>query len=169
MREERPLDSRAASAYAGGRGRVAERGGCSGENIMVRQQVVMGAAVLLGLLVLVVAGRADEAGDKKARLTPEECERLVKQLVNPGKPPFAEPYVHKLPKGLSESILYEKQKRIAAAYDKLSANIEDALPIIAKHVNDERFSYVHELFYTGNGGSGVIIWSMFGIMRRSAT
>src|SRR5262249_47302844 len=40
-------------------------GSCSGENIMVRQQGVMRAGMLLGLLVLAAAGRADEAAAVK--------------------------------------------------------------------------------------------------------
>src|SRR5262249_35821928 len=48
-----------------------------------------------------------------------------------------------LPKGVKASTLREKQEQVKLAYDKLSANIEDALPILAKHVNDKRFSYVY--------------------------
>src|SRR5262249_4535489 len=36
-------------------------GGCSREDIMARQRGAAGAGVLLGLLILTVAGRADEA------------------------------------------------------------------------------------------------------------
>ncbi|MBI1916719.1 MAG: hypothetical protein HYS12_18595 [Planctomycetes bacterium] len=114
-------------------------------------------AVVLAVCVLAVGGvslRAGEtpkrgapigrkASDKKARLTPEECERLVAQLVNPDKPPFTGKGVPILPEGVSKSSLYERQKNVGPAYDKLSANIEVALPILAKHVNDERFSYVY--------------------------
>jgi len=103
----------------------------------------MRAGMLLGLLVLAVTVRVDEAGDKKARLTPEECERLVEQLVNPGKPPFTGKGRPILPEGVSENTLSERQKNVGPAYNKLSANIEVALPILAKHVNDERFSYVY--------------------------
>jgi hypothetical protein len=85
-------------------------------------------------------GTDRKASDKKARLTPEECERLVEQLVNPGKPPFTEDYVLEPPKNLDEKAL----EKIRAAYGKLSANIEVALPILVKHVNDARFSYVYE-------------------------
>jgi len=99
--------------------------------------------MLLGLLVLVVPGRGDEAADKQARLTPDECERLVEQFVNPGKPPFTGKGKPILPEGVSKSTIYERQKNVGPAYDKLSTNIEVALPILAKHVNDERFSYVY--------------------------
>src|SRR5262245_9540230 len=111
---------------------------------MVRQQGVMRAGMRLGLLVLAVTVRVDEAGDKKARLTPEECERLVEQLVSPDKPRFTENHVP-----LTEKALLEKQKTIKAAYDKLSANIEVALPILVTHVHDQRFSYVYEDVYRG--------------------
>src|SRR5215475_13276451 len=53
--------TREAEAESLDRGRVA-----LGENIMARQQWAVGAGVLLGLLVLVVAGRADEAAAVKA-------------------------------------------------------------------------------------------------------
>jgi len=55
-----------------------------------------------------------------------------------------------LPTEVSESSLIEKQQKIAAAYDELSANIAVALPVLVEHVNDKQFSYVYE-----NGVSGV--------------
>jgi hypothetical protein len=82
---------------------------------------------------------------KEKRITAAECERLVKQLISPYKPPFTKTYVHELPKGLEEDVLYERQKKIEAAYNKLSKNIEVALPILAKHLDDDRFSYVYEV------------------------
>jgi len=88
-------------------------------------------------------GSDRKAGDKKARLTPEECERLVEQLVNPDKPPFTGNKLLQLPKGVDARTLMEKQEKVKLAYDKLSENIEDALPILAKHIDDERFSYVY--------------------------
>jgi len=88
-------------------------------------------------------GTDRKASDKKTRLTPEECERLVEQLVNPGKPPFTGKGMPVLPKGVSVDTIEEKQKKVKPAYDKLSANIEVALPVLAKHANDERFSYVY--------------------------
>lgn len=84
-----------------------------------------------------------KASAKKARLTPEECERLVEKLVNPDKPPFTKNYVLDLPKGIDANTLNFRQEKVKLAYDKLSANIEDALPILAKHINDKRFSYVY--------------------------
>jgi hypothetical protein len=88
-------------------------------------------------------GTDRKATDKKARITPEECERLVEQLVNPDKPPVLGNKDLELPKGVTARALEEKQKNVKPAYDKLSANIEDALPILAKHLNDTRFSYVY--------------------------
>jgi len=85
-----------------------------------------------------------DPGSTKKRLTAARCERLVEQLVSPDKPPFTKSYVFQLPKGVSELALIETQAKIKAAYDELSDNIEVALPALAKHVEDERFSYVYQ-------------------------
>jgi hypothetical protein len=86
-------------------------------------------------------GTDRKATGKKARLTPEECERLVEQLVNPDRPPISGHKTLELPKGVNASTL--NLNTIQLAYDKLSANIEDALPVLAKHINDTRYSYVY--------------------------
>src|SRR5581483_3153758 len=47
-----------------------------------------------------------------------------------------------LPRGMAE---HEKTfKKIGAAYNTLSENIEVALPVLMKHINDKRYSFVGE-------------------------
>lgn len=108
------------------------------------------AGAVLGLIAFAAIVGAGEKGDPARKpLTAAQCEKLVEQLVNPGKRPFKDDYVHELPKGAEFSSLGRTQKPIAAAYDALSSNIEASLPILMKHINDERFSYVHEVFVNG--------------------
>jgi hypothetical protein len=92
----------------------------------------------------------EKAGSTRKRLTASQCERLVKQLVYPGKPPFKEEYV--FPEKINENAILAKQRKVKAAYDKLSDSIETALPILVKHADDDRLSYVYE----DVGTSGVI-------------
>jgi hypothetical protein len=76
---------------------------------------------------------------RERQLTEEQCEALVAQLVNPSKPPNLNDRPHlDLPPGFTD----RTQASIRAAYNALSANIEDALPILMKHLDDEQFSYV---------------------------
>ena len=119
---------------------------------------------LAALGMLAFAGPVD-AGDKpdppKKSLTAAECERLVEAMVNPGKAPFKDSYVHDLPGGVTESKLYDTQRKIGSAYNKLSAHIEDALPVLAKHLEDRRFSYVYE-----DGLGGVYLTATVGTACR---
>lgn len=111
------------------------------------------AVAVLGFVGFVATVSAGQKGDPaKKPLTAARCEALVEQLANPGKRPFADSYVHDLPKHLSESSLIRAQKPIAAAYDELSDNIEVSLPILMKHIDDKRFSYVYE-----DGAAGVYL------------
>jgi hypothetical protein len=88
----------------------------------------------------------DGKAAKKKPITAAECERLVKQLVNPHKAPFTEIYVDRLPKGLNVGTLQAKAR---AAYNELSKNFKVALPVLVKNVHDQRFSYVYEDRVTG--------------------
>ena len=97
---------------------------------------------LLGISTLAVAGEKPNPPGKLP--TRERCERLVEQLVNPGKAPFRSDDVPRLPKGITTSDLYRSQAKIAEAYNDLSDNIEAALPVLMKHIDDNRFSYVFE-------------------------
>lgn len=85
----------------------------------------------------------DGPGSKKERLTAAECRQLIARLVNPDKPPFTKSFVLRLPEGVDEKTLRRKQGKITAAYQALSDNIEVSLPILAKNVNDRRFSFVY--------------------------
>src|SRR5262249_39738341 len=98
---------------------------------------------LVALGVLAASGGAGDKDKPKKPLTARQCEDLVKQLVNPDKPPFKERYVLNLTKEDLDNIR-EKQAKIAEAYEALSASIETALPVLVKNVGDERFSYVCE-------------------------
>jgi hypothetical protein len=80
--------------------------------------------------------------------TEKQCEELVKQLVNPDKPPFSERSVLKL-SGVTEKDLRKKQEKIRRAYNELNANVEAALPVLIKYIDDERFSYVYEDGWSG--------------------
>lgn len=106
---------------------------------------IMTPLAALGLLACAAPSEADD-GSPPARkpLTEARCERLVERLVSPGKRPFSENYVLDLPRGVNTKSLHETQKCIAAAYNELSDNIESALPVLMKHINDRRFSYVYE-------------------------
>lgn len=109
---------------------------------------VMFRFVSVAILLVAMAPAGGEESEKKS-LTQADCERLVEQLANPGKPPFTEVYVLDLPKGVRESELRRNQKPIAMAYNALSANIEVALPVLAAYIDDERFSYVYEVAISG--------------------
>lgn len=110
----------------------------------------MRSLVALGLLALAGTVNAVEGGDPfKEGLTEAECEQLVEQLANPGKRPF-DGYVHVLPRSIDRDELHRIQRKIGAAYDRLSENIEASLPFLMKHIDDKRFSYVYE-----DGVSGV--------------
>jgi len=110
----------------------------------VIQSWVACISTLLGAIA--AAGGEDNAADDNAKksITPVDCERVVEQLANTGKPPFTEVYVLDLPKGVRESDLRRQQQPIADAYNALSANIEIAFPVLAAHIADKRFSYVNE-------------------------
>jgi hypothetical protein len=110
---------------------------------------VMFRVVLVLTLLGAMAAAGGEGSDQES-LTLADCERVVEQLANPGKPPFTEVYVLDLPKGVRESDLRRQQQTIAEAYNALSANIEVAFPVLAAHIADKRFSYVYE-----DGVSGV--------------
>ena len=105
----------------------------------------------LGILSIYAASTdaGDGSGPRKERLTAAECRQLVARLVNPDKPPFTENFVLKLPKGVDAQTLRRKQAKITAAYQKLSDNIEVALPVLLQEVDDERFSFV----YTSTSGA----------------
>jgi hypothetical protein len=117
---------------------------------MSARRTVLAFAVLGILAAFTTRTDAGErVGPSRQRLTASECEKLVKDLAYPGKPPFKEDYV--FPGKLDEAAMEGKQKKIKAAYDQLSDNIEVALPILVKHSDDERLSYVFE----DTGTSGV--------------
>jgi hypothetical protein len=124
-----------------------------------RRYSMRGCSTFLSLVALTLfpalaslVATGGKHGSTKKRITESQCERLVAQLVNPDKPPFKEHYVLELPRGQSESILWQRQQTIGAAYDKLSANIEVSLPVLMKHVHDDRFSYVYEEMAGTSGG-----------------
>ena len=104
------------------------------------------ALTMIGLAALAFAADDPKAASKPP--TAAQCERLVEQLVNPKKRPF-EGYVFSLPEGTSISGLRKTQEPIADAYNQLSAAIEVALPVLADHIGDRRFSYVYEEGITG--------------------
>jgi len=106
-------------------------------------------------------GAGDKPDPPKKPLTAAQCERLVKEMVNPGKVPFTDVFVHDLPAGLQAGALSNSQKKIAAAYDTLSANVEAALPVLARHLDDERFAYVFE-----DGIGGVFMTATVGYACR---
>jgi hypothetical protein len=105
-------------------------------------------AVLAAFAALVRAG--EHAGPATSHLAASECDQLVKELVYPGKPPFKGAYV--FPEKLDLRTVRAKQKRVKAAYDRLSDNIDVALPVLVEHADDNRLSYVFE----DVGTSGVI-------------
>jgi hypothetical protein len=112
---------------------------------MIARKAILSLGALGTLAVLATSVDAGEKqASKRRRITAAQCERLVEQLVSPHKPPFKEDYVPELPAGVREADLYDRQRKIAAAYDALSDNIEVSLPVLAKHVPDKRFSYVYE-------------------------
>ena len=107
---------------------------------------------VLPLVVLGMLAAPAGAGEKPAPKTPlteKECEKLVEQLVNPNKPPFTEDYVLDLPKDVSLDTLRKQQEKVEIAYDRLSANVEVALPVLVKNLGDKRFSYVYEIGWNG--------------------
>src|SRR4051794_21001731 len=80
---------------------------------------IMRLITTLGLLAFATSVSTGGKHDSSTKqLTAAQCEQLLKQLVNSGKRPFTEDYVLDLPKGASETSLWRKQKRIAAAYDE---------------------------------------------------
>jgi hypothetical protein len=81
-------------------------------------------------------------GLPKQLLRPAECERLVAQLVNPNKPPFL-PVPHDPDYHLPDYD-FRTQAKVKDAFDKLSDNIEAALPILMKHIDDQEFAYIYE-------------------------
>lgn len=103
---------------------------------------------LIAIFFATLGIAADEPETRAKPLTPAQCERLVEQLANPNEKPF-DNYVRRLPVGLSESTLFDRQRPIASAYNELSTNIEASLPILMEHVSDKRFSYVYEDFAGG--------------------
>jgi hypothetical protein len=82
----------------------------------------------------------DGPGETKRPVTRAECEQLVARLVYPHKPPFAGHDTLKPPANMDREAL----AKIKAAYDTLSDNFEVSLPVLVKHADDERFSYVYE-------------------------
>jgi hypothetical protein len=124
-----------------------------------RTAASLAAYCLLAALAATV--NAEEKPDPATKpLTAEQCEKLVEQLVNPGKPPFDKLYVDELPKGVTIKSLVEGQKEIRAAYNELSDNIEAALPVLVNRVSDKRFSYVYE------SGSGYYVKATVGYACR---
>jgi hypothetical protein len=115
---------------------------------------------LCALYALTAFALRADAGEKVSsttkRLTRAPCEQLIRQLVYPGKPPFKKAYV--FPEELDEATIRAKQSKVEAAYDKLSANVETALPVLVKYARDERFSYVYE----DAGTSGVYVKATVG-------
>ncbi len=114
--------------------------------------------VAVGMLAAIVAflDAGDPTSSNKKRLTAADCERLVRQLANPNKPPFKEAYV--FPHKLDARKIMKQQEKIREAYNTLSDNFELSLPILVKHTDDGRFSYVHE----DVGTSGVIVKASVG-------
>jgi hypothetical protein len=114
----------------------------------------------LGALAILTFATSSDAGEKPSPtrkcLTTAQCERLVKQLVYPGKPPFKGRYV--FPEQVDQEAISARQEKIKSAHDRLSDNIEVALPILVKHTGDDRFSYVFE----DVGTSGVIVKTSVG-------
>jgi len=73
-------------------------------------------------------------------------ERMVEQLVNHAKPPF-EGYraeYDEIPRTEIRGILHEQERRVNRAYDTLNDNIEVALPVLAEHLHDKRFSHIRQ-------------------------
>ncbi len=132
---------------------------------------------LLGFLAAVATSTdaGDSSNAKKKRITASDCERLIKQLVNPDKPPFEKAFVLRLPKGVNEQTLRKKQAKITAAYQTLSDNIEISLPLLVKNVDDRRFSFVYTstsgaITTTSVGGAVQdIIFAHVEVYRRHAT
>ena len=112
----------------------------------------MRTILLLGSVIGIIApaGAGESSDSTRSPLSPAGCRRLVEQLASSEKPPFTDRYVHDLPKGLGESVLRSRQKPIEVAYNRLSRGIDTALPTLASHLQDKRFSYVYE-----DGISGV--------------
>jgi len=80
-------------------------------------------------------------------VTRDVCEKWVEQLASKTEPPFDEGedgYVLRLPRGITESGLIKAQLPVREAFNSLSENLDVALPIVVKHIDDKRFSYVQE-------------------------
>jgi hypothetical protein len=118
---------------------------------MLLRKLILSAGAC-GVLTLFAAslGAGEPSASGKKRLTAADCERLVRQLVNPAKPPFKGEYT--FPEKLDLTAIEDKQEKIRKAYNSLSDNIEVSLPVLVKHTDDDRFSYVYEDI----GTSGVI-------------
>jgi hypothetical protein len=119
-----------------------------------RLRFLVPLVLLAAIAISIDAG--ERSGSAKKRITAEECEGLVRQLVNPNKPPFKERYT--FPEKLKYREIQKQQEKICRAYDSLSDNFEISLPILVKHVDDDRFSYVYE----DVGTSGVIVKASVG-------
>ncbi len=115
---------------------------------------------VIGLFAILAASMkaGERSAPEKDRISVKECEKLVKKLVNPNKPPFDKDYVLKPPKGQDKKALMEIQK----AYNKLSDNIEVSLPVLVRNAHDDRYSYVREEY----GTSGAFVKASVGYACR---
>jgi hypothetical protein len=78
---------------------------------------------------------ADEASQKP---DPKMVEALISQLRSPNKDPNPglDPLIREFPKDYD----FEAQKKVSAAYKKLTAMGKDAFPMLIEHVNDRSYS-----------------------------
>ncbi len=88
-------------------------------------------------------------GAAPLRITAADCEQLVAELVNPGRPPFKRSYVFDEDLKNQDEIR-ARQKKVEAAYARLSDGIEVSLPVLMKHIGDEPFSHVADNPFSGS-------------------
>lgn len=84
-----------------------------------------------------------------APLSPEQCEKLIADLVYPDKPPFepqelTPPEIDRYLDRQAIAAINANQKKTRSAYDMLSARIESSLPYLAKHAKDKQLSCILE-------------------------
>ena len=103
---------------------------------------------LLAMLGVTSAGPADgqERPEQRSqvRLTSEQCEKLIDNLASRNSPPTisekdptADP---RYPPNFDKS----DQDRVRKAYDALGERVEELLPHLVKHADDDRYSYTAE-------------------------
>lgn len=88
----------------------------------------------------------DKAGAANQQLSRTRCERMVERLVNHAEPPFKGYRAEHdaIPSSKRRGILDEQKKRVNRAYDALNDDIESALPVLVKHLRDQRFSHIRQ-------------------------